>query len=196
MGLFLFCIIFSMPTFKTPQVIQIPADAKKRASDFAKSVIATVNYKDSNQSIQNKIQDDHFVSKLGEEAVRILFESRECSVTGPDYSVYEAKRKSWAADLKVNGLDVTVKTQRPSAGNRYDVSWTFQDSPERHDPILDEPDAWMCLVVYEDLQDAVEYLVYPLRKIKQLIFEPPRLAKLVGKKQAVYLETLVKNKIL
>jgi hypothetical protein len=185
-----------MSTFKTPQLIQIPADAKKRASAFAKAVTSTVNYKDSNQSIQKKIEDDHFVSKLGEEAVRILFESRECSVTGPDYGVYEARRKSWAADLKINGLDVAVKTQRRSAGNRYDVSWTFQNSPERRDPILDEPNAWVCLVVYEDLQDDVECLVYPLRKIKQLIFEPPRLAKLVGKKQAVYLETLVKNKIL
>lgn len=185
-----------MTTFKTPQVIQIPEDAKQRASEFAKAVASTVNYKDSNQSIQNKIQDDHFVSKLGEEAVRILFQSRECQVEGPDYGVYEARRKSWAADLKINGLDVAVKTQRRSAGNRYDVSWTFQDSPERRDPILDMPDAWVCLVVFEDLQDVTECLVYPLRKIKQLIFEAPRLARLVGKKQAVYLETLVKNKIL
>jgi len=35
--------------------------------------------------------------------------------------------------------------------------------------------------------------VYPLKKIKQLIFETPILKKLVGKKQAVYLETLQKN---
>ena len=38
-------------------------------------------------------------------------------------------------------------------------------------------------------------MVYPLRKIKQLIFEAPRLSKLVGKKQAVYLETLQKHKV-
>ena len=112
----------------------------------------TVNYADSNQSIQKKVMDDHFVSKLAEEAVRILFEARECSVIGPDYSVYEAKRKSWDADLKINGLDVAVKTQRRSAADRYGLSWTFQDSPERRDPILDMPDAWVCLVVYEDLK--------------------------------------------
>ena len=185
-----------MTTFKTPQLIQIPEDAKTRASDFAQAVTATVNYADSNQSVLKKIQDDHFVSKLGEEAVRILFEGRECSVVGPDYSVYEAKRKSWSADLKVNGLEVAVKTQRRSAANRYGLSWTFQDSPERRDPILDTPDAWVCLVVFEDLKKDAEYLVYPLQKIKQLIFEAPRLEKLIGKKQAVYLETLIKNKIL
>jgi hypothetical protein len=57
------------------------------------------------------------------------------------------------------------------------------------------PEAWVCLVVYEDLKPDAECLVYPLLKIKQLIFEPPRLPHLVGKKQAVYLETLQKHKI-
>jgi hypothetical protein len=49
--------------------------------------------------------------------------------------------------------------------------------------------------VYEDLKPDFECLVYPLRKIKQLIFEAPRLSRLAGKKQAVYLETLQKHRI-
>jgi hypothetical protein len=57
------------------------------------------------------------------------------------------------------------------------------------------PEAWVCLVVYEDLKDGYECLVYPLRRIKQLIFEAPRLGRLVGKKQAVYLETLQEYKV-
>lgn len=185
-----------MSTFRVPQTILIPKDAEDRAFEFARSVIATVNYRDSNQAVKEKIRDDHFVSKLGEEAVRILFQGRECLVEGPDYGVYEAKRKSWAADLKINGLEVAVKTQRRSAANRYGLSWTFQDSHKRRDPILDMPDAWVCLVVFEDLKEETECLVYPLRKIKQLIFEAPRLSKLAGKKKAVYLETLIKNGIM
>lgn len=185
-----------MTTFHTPQTVLIPESAKEKAFAFAEAVTHTVNYRDSNQSILEKIRDDHFVSKLGEEAVRILFEGRQCLVEGPDYGVYEAKRKSWAADLKVNGLEVAVKTQRRSAANRYGLSWTFQDSPERRDPILDMADAWVCLVVFEDLKTETECLVYPLRKIKQLIFEAPRLAKLIGKKQAVYLETLIKHGVM
>lgn len=182
-----------MPTFRTPQIVSIPGDVRERARAFAHAVTDTVNYRDSNQTVMEKVRDDHFVSKLGEEAARILFEGRDCRVEGPDYGVYEAKRKSWAADLKINGLEVAVKTQRRSAANRYGLSWTFQDSPERRDPILDLPDAWVCLVVYEDLKEGCECVVYPLRKIKQLIFEAPRLGKLIGKKQAVYLETLQKN---
>ena len=88
-----------------------------------------------------------------------------------------------------------MKTQRRSAAERYGLSWTFQDSPERRDPILSMPEAWVCLVVFEDLKSGFECTVYPLRKIKQLIFEDPRLRKLVGKKQAVYLETLQKHNV-
>ena len=179
-----------MPTFKEPQIIHLSSEAAERATAFASAVVSTVNYRDSDQTIRHKIQDDHFVSKLGEEAVRLVFEQRDCTVAGPDYEIYSGKRKSWDADLKINDLDVAVKTQRRSAAKRYGLSWTFQDSPERRDPILDMPEAWVCLVVFEDLKDGYECVVYPLRKIKQLIFEAPRLGRLVEKKQAVYLETL------
>lgn len=184
-----------MATFRTPQTVPIPLEIAARARAFADAVTETVNYRDSNQTKKQKIRDDHFVSKLGEAAVRIVFESRNCIVEGPDYSIYEGKEKSWAADLKINTLDVAVKTQRRSAAHRYSLSWTFQDSPRRRDPILSMPEAWVCLVAYEDSRPDFECVVYPLRKIKQLIFEPPRLAHLKGKKQAVYLETLKKHRI-
>ncbi len=184
-----------MATFKEPQTVRLSSEAVARATAFADAVTATVNYRDSNQTIKQKVRDDHFVSKLGEEAVRFVFEKRDCIIKGPDYTIYSGKRKSWMADLRINGLDVAVKTQRRSAAKRYGLSWTFQDSPERRDPILDMPEAWVCLVVYEDLKPDYQCLVYPLRKIKQLIFEAPRLSKLIGKKQAVYLETLQRYKI-
>ncbi len=184
-----------MSTFRTPQIVRLAPEAVARAQTFADAVMATIDYRDSNQTVKQKIRDDHFVSKLGEEAVRAVFESRNCVVAGPDYSIYNSKQKSWDADLKINVLDVAVKTQRRSAAKRYSLSWTFQDSPERRDPILSLPEAWVCLVVFEDLKSDHECVVYPLRKIKQLIFEAPRLSRLVGKKQAVYLETLQKHKI-
>lgn len=184
-----------MATFRTPQIVHLPPDAVDRAKAFADAVVDTVNYRDSNQTIKKKIHDDHFVSKLGEEAVHLVFEARHCVVEGPDYAIYDSKQKSWAADLKINSLDVAVKTQRRSAANRYGLSWTFQDSPRRRDPILSMPEAWVCLVLYEDLKVDNECVVYPLRMIKQLIFEAPRLAHLVGKKQAIYLETLQKHKV-
>ena len=184
-----------MPTFRTPQVVHLSPETVARAVAFAEAVTDTVNYRDSSQTSIKKIYDDHLVSKLGEEAVCMIFKSRNCEVKGPDYSIYTGKQKSWSADLTINALDVAVKTQRRSAAKRYGLSWTFQDSSKRRDPILDIPNAWVCLVVYEDLRSDCECMVYPLRKIKQLIFEAPRLNRLIGKKQAVYLETLLKHKV-
>src|SRR5574339_8977 len=184
-----------MPTFRTPQTVHLSPEAAERARAFAVAVIETVDYRDSNQTRKRKIYDDHFVSKLGEEAVRQVFESRKRTVQGPDYTVYEGKQKSWIADLKINDLEVAVKTQRRSAAVRYGLSWTFQDSPRRRDPILSMPEAWVCFVVYEDLKTDCECIVYPLRKIKQLTFEPPRLSHLAGKKKTVSMATLQKKKI-
>lgn len=184
-----------MATFRTPQIVQLSLESVSRAKAFAEAVTETVNYRDSNQTRRQKINDDHFVSKLGEEAARSVFEARKCVVEGPDYTIYSGKQKSWACDLKINGLEVAVKTQRRSAAHRYGLSWTFQDSARRRDPILSTPEAWVCLVVFEDLKSGFECMVYPLRKIKQLIFEAPRLDKLVGKKRAVYLETLQKHDV-
>src|SRR5919201_5764485 len=118
-----------MATFRTPQIIHIPPEVVARAQAFADAVTETVNYQDSNQTKKQKIRDDHFFSKLGEEAERLVFEARHCLVEGPDYTIYDIKQKSWVADLKINALDVAVKTQRRSAANRYGLSWTFQDSP-------------------------------------------------------------------
>jgi hypothetical protein len=179
-----------MPSFRTPQTLQLSPEAVSRAQVFADAVVATVNYRDSNQTESQKIRDDHFVSKLGEEAVRSVFESRNCTVEGPDYEIYTGKRKSWIADLKVNRLDVAVKTQRRSAADRYGLSWTFQDSPERHDPILDLPEAWVAFVVFEDKAPSFECIVYPLLKVKNLVFDAPLLPHLAGKKKVVYLKRL------
>jgi len=184
-----------MSTFQKPQVVLLSLEAVARARAFAEAVTETVNYRDSNQAYKKKIRDDHFVSKLGEEAVKFVFETRHCSVEGPDYRIYDGKKKSWTADLKVNALEVAVKTQPRSAANRYGLSWTFQDSPRRRDPILLMPEAWVCLVAFEDLKPDFECMVYPLRKIKQLIFEPPRLRHLEGKKKTVCMDTLQKHKV-
>lgn len=185
-----------MPSFRTPQIVQLSPEAVSRAQAFADAVTSTVDYRDSNQTQIQKIRDDHFVSKLGEEAVRAVFETRKTIVEGPDYSIYNGKQKSWAADLKVNGLDVAVKTQRRSAANRYGLSWTFQDSPERRDPILETPEAWVAFVVYEDASSGFECIVYPLLKVKNLIFDPPMLPHLAGRKKVVYLEKLQKRNLL
>jgi len=50
-----------MSTFQTPQFIFIPEDARQRAFEFAKLVTETVNYRDSNQSIKEKIKENQIL---------------------------------------------------------------------------------------------------------------------------------------
>ncbi|MEM8525366.1 MAG: hypothetical protein AAGG68_12070 [Bacteroidota bacterium] len=165
--------------------VEITAAEMERAKKFAAAVVGTVNYQDSNQSNTKKIQEDHFVSKLGEEAVRKIYERADFQVKGPDYAIYKGKQKSWAEDLYIDDIGMAVKTQKRSAANRFGLSWTFQCSQRRKDPILKDPLAWVCFVVFEDAANE-NCLVYPAKQIGTLQFRPPKLKRLVGKKQVVY----------
>lgn len=170
-----------------PTDIQLPKTVYQKAQQFAEQVIATVNYSDSNQNNRAKIQQDHYVSKLGEEAVRQLYERAGWQVKGPDYTIYEGQRKSWEEDLFVDDIGLAVKTQKRSSANRYGLSWTFQCSAKRKDPILNDPLAWVCFVVYEDVGDHA-CLVYPAMQIQQLDFKAPKLKHLRAKKKVIYAE--------
>jgi len=179
--------------FRIPQKILLDGATILRAKKFAEAVTGTVDYSDSNQSVKMKIQDDHFISKLGEEAVKKIFEKRGSKVIGPDYTIYDGKKKSWSADLTINNIEVAVKTQKKSAADKYGLSWTFQLSPVRKDPILKNPDAWVCFVECDDGDENFSCKVFPPKKMKALIpvLKEPRLKHLKGKKRVVYASDLI-----
>lgn len=171
--------------FQQPLEVQINSAQIAIAKQFAQDVIATVNYRDSNQTNRAKIQNDHFISKIGEEAVATIFRQHGWQVKGPDYAIYEGKNKSWEEDLYVDDLGLAVKTQKQSSAARYGLSWTFQNSARRRDPILAMPQAWVCFVVCNE-RKGYNCLVYPPHQIQELVFKDPKLAYLKGKKRVVY----------
>ncbi len=177
-----------MRYFETPIILMLSEEDYDKARAFAAAVVPTINYRDSLQFNAEKIYDDHFVSKLGEEAVRQAFESFALQVQGPDYTIYNGKQKSWDSDLQVNGIPLAVKTQRKSAAQRYGLSWTFQKSRFRSDPILQNPEAWVCFVEFNDVTATPSFTIFPPFQIKELPFKAPRLARLLDKKIAVYAE--------
>jgi len=150
--------------------------------------LKTTDYSDSNQRIIKKIRDDHFVSKLGEEACKIVL-SEFATIEGPDYKIYTVKQKSWRDDLIVNEVGIAVKTQRRTAAKKYSLSWTFQAGSMRKDAILEKPDAWVAFVEYDD-EHPYNCYVYPLYQIKELLFEDPKLARLKKQKKKVYVASL------
>ena len=151
-------------------------------------MLKTTDYSDSNQRIIKKIRDDHFVSKLGEEACKIVL-SEFATIEGPDYKIYTVKQKSWRDDLIVNEVGIAVKTQRRTAAKKYSLSWTFQAGSMRKDAILEKPDAWVAFVEYDD-EHPYNCYVYPLYQIKELLFEDPKLARLKKQKKKVYVASL------
>ena len=132
------------------QRIHIKDEVFKPPLVFARDVVSTVDYRDSNQFEISKIKSDHFISKVGEEVVRQLFE-RYCKVKSPDYYIYSAEDKSWSPDLVIVDVDIAVKTQMRFAARRYGPSWTFQSFEFRKDPIFSDSSARVVFVEYEDV---------------------------------------------
>jgi hypothetical protein len=161
----------------------------EKARKFAQDVYSTTNYSDSNQFSNQKIMNDHFISKIGEEAAKKVL-GTYALVDGPDYNIYDVKQKSWSDDLYINKIGIAVKTQKRSAALKYSLSWTFQSGIHRRDTVLDKPNAWVVFVEYDDLHPHICY-VYPPFQIKELKFGEPMLDHLKGHKKVVYATSLL-----
>ena len=173
--------------------ILVTREIISKAAHFAAQVTPTVGtpgkgYRDAAQHNLQKIHHDHFISKVGEEAVKTVFESFGRVVRGPDYRVYRGKAKSWASDLLVNGVGLAVKTQTAKNAARYGLSWTFQAGERRYDPILRQPDAWVCFVEYNEVRQRC--VVYPPYQIRALTFGEPKLERLKTSKKVLYAASL------
>jgi len=161
----------------------------EKARTYAEAVVDTVRYADSNQHNKEKILFDHMVGKVGEEAVKRFLTDNNLPVKGPDYSIYSGKNKSWESDLYINGIGIAVKTQNTKSAEMYGMSWTFQSSSWRRDPVLDSKEALVFFVLYDNIK--MICTIYPPKKIKELRFSRPKLDKYVGKKLVVYEESLL-----
>ena len=167
-----------------------------RAREFASKVTGTTNYSDSNQVKKDKISNDHFISKIGEEAAKIVLEGLGKKVTGPDYNIYRGRQKSWAADLFIDeDLGIAVKTQTAESAAKYESSWMFQAIQDgRMDSILLNKEAWCIFVTCTSEGDAFKCRVQPPFQIKELKFDDPKLSYLRNKKVVVYEKFLPKVK--
>ena len=182
-----------MRYFVEVQTVTVVRSLIDRARYFAKQVTPTIGtpgmgYGDANQSDLQKIEFDHFISKVGEEAVRIVYEQFKRQVQGPDYQIYKGNQKSWGSDLYIDGTGLAVKTQTSSSARRFGLSWTFQAGIYRKDPILNNPNAWVSFV--EVNESTYQCRVYPAYQIKELKFGEPKIERLKGSKKVVYVESL------
>ncbi|MFP4008331.1 MAG: hypothetical protein ACLFQP_00020 [Halothece sp.] len=181
-----------MRFFKQVKIVPVSDNMLEKARIFSEEVLLTVGrqgrYKDTNQNDLAKNRQDHYVGKVAEEAVRQIFQELDREVQGPDYKIYQGRGKSWDSDLYVDGVPLAVKAQTTEMAKKFGLSWTFQASESRYDPILNKPNSWVCFVEFD--QQNRQCYVYPPYQIQELTFAKPKLPKYWGTKLAVYRSSL------
>lgn len=185
------------------QLIKIGKEKIEKAMEFSKKVVIRNDYSDSNQTNFEKIENDHFISKICEEAVIIAHKNVGLKTTDVDYKIYKQNEKSWDSDLKriypelqgsIPPLPLAVKGQSKTSAEKYELSWMFQNSESRKDIILkkDFCEQLVFLVYCNDKVKTYDCWVYPPVKMKDIIpiLKDPKSKHLKGKKLVVYYKDL------
>jgi len=177
-------------SWKLPILYSLSEEDRIKCYDFAKEVVKTTNYSDTNQNNINKIKFDHYISKLGEVAVYNILKRKFTTIEEPDFTIYNQYGKSFDSDLYIDTIGYAVKSQSAGQGEKYGISWVFQNYP-RHDPILEKLDSWVFFCTIKS--DEKTARIYPPCQIKNIIFEEPKLDYLKGKKKVVYVDKIYKK---
>jgi len=102
--------------------------------NFALAVKPT-NIYNKNQSNDDFIVQQITWGKFGEWLIAFeLDKLGEC--TEPDMNIYEVDKKSFDADLQLNGVDVHCKTTTTASAKRWGESWCFNVK----DPVVKSPE--------------------------------------------------------
>jgi hypothetical protein len=128
--------------------LKISKEQFAKAVDFAEQRIdkSSKLYAYRGESKVDKMIDDIVIGTVGEFGVAKYLRSRGLTTTRPDLKIYEAKRKSFDADLfahlKIDEeqqitktYNIHVKSQGVTSAKRYGNSWLLQKS----DKIVKEP---------------------------------------------------------
>lgn len=159
---------------------------EKLCSLFSAEVYITNKdmYSSRNQNNEDKVKSDIYFGKMAEFAVYnyLLSINRKCST--PDIMIYQAKQKSYDADLIVNDsvpLHVKSCINSPTYGN----SWVFQPN----DSLVNSPNEneTIALVVMEYNLTFSGYIVKATDVID--LYKPPRKAEL--NKKVLYEKDLI-----
>lgn len=92
-------------------------------------------YVSRGESRRSKIVEDLIVGAIGEWVVYEHLKSLGYECSEPDMKIYEKRRKSFAADLYVDEINIHVKSQSLASSKRYGYSWLMQ----RHDKAVKNP---------------------------------------------------------
>lgn len=115
------------------QNVEIPRKWINQCKKFAED---SVNSSQSTWRInRERAVNDIFVGKMGEVGAFIHFCELGQTPTPPDFVVYNARNKSFDADLFMGNYNIHCKTQSAESQERYGTSWILQYGT-RCDPLF------------------------------------------------------------
>lgn len=161
---------------------------------FAKDCYITNKdeYARRNQKNPQKIMWDITIGKMAEIAVYFfLSDEKHIHCSQPDFLIYAAKNKTYAADLTFTGkdgllYDLHVKSQSQQQGDLYERSWMFQIK----DTLTTTPkdNEMICLCTIDNSEVHIEYI----RKASKFVglYTKPKKEELWEIKTAIYAKNL------
>jgi hypothetical protein len=150
-------------------------------------------YASRGQSSLEKIIKDIYVGKVGECAAYEHKLASDLDCTEPDFNIYGARKKSYAADLLSSGNKLHVKTQSRESAAKYGTSWILQFKPGDSDKLFKEqtPEdiAVLCLMVSDVEVEILAEVRFEWLFQNNLIADP-KLKWFIGVKKALYWEDI------
>lgn len=158
-------------------------DSYNFANESAKS--SQANYKQRNQSNLSKIKNDIFLGKVAEYSIYNYYVSKGFKITAPDIQIYQAKNKSFDADLTIIDKNQNIHVKSHFIKSPFPPSWVFQKT----DPLVTNPSPEDIIImsiinVIGEGDAIIEYACNLKDKYKPLLKES------LQSKTAIYLKDL------
>tara|TARA_R110002153_G_scaffold75413_3_gene195118 strand:+ start:3494 stop:4012 length:519 start_codon:yes stop_codon:yes gene_type:complete len=133
----------------------------KKCVDFANKQLKTSAdlYAYRGEAKKEKMVYDIIVGKLAELGV-----TKYLKCSKPDFTIYERKKKSYSADLRLGNLRVHVKGQSEESVARYGHSWLFQ----RTDGIVRKATPYDVIVLTEVSVRKLEVRILKLIRAREI----------------------------
>jgi hypothetical protein len=175
-------------------IIKINDNWKNKCLAFAAACMESNKhwYAKRNQTNLDKIVEDIYVGKMGEVATYLYFKSLDLPCSKPDFEIYEARNKSYDADLKQGEKYVHVKSQSLASSRRYGVSWILQCRKGDADKLFKNCTDMDYISLCVEVDGGVDLLgIMPIQELfKRDLFKEPKLQYFKGIKKALYWEDI------
>jgi hypothetical protein len=171
------------------KIIKFTEQQLRICEEFASAVDTTL-YASRNQFNPEKRALDSKIGKLGEFAVYESLKNKIANLTQPDCKIYKPREKSWDYDLKGDNANIHVKCQSVEQGEKYGVSWIFQNEDKHIFKNYNDNDYVAFVSLDLNKQEAHIRGIYLISFLhEKALFKKPKLAKLFNK-SAVYFDDL------